>query len=378
MKKVVMLADYHHEIPPIKGAAVETWMNEVSKKIISYEMHIISISHPFLPLKEFKDGIYYHRIFFSKVYKRIFQKILGWDVLSYQKRVINIIKEINPDIVHIHNFRKSEEIVRESKKFNKNIQIILHMHNENEYFKKHKYPKIDVFVACSNHLMNFYEKIIDSNIKKVIYNGVDYNKFNLDEDTKKSINLSMKINNNEINICYFGRISPEKGVDKFIELAILLKNEKKYNFFAFGEISRKGDRKKYYDNLLNIIKKENLNLKINNYITSSKMYLAYQYADIVIVPSKFEEPFGMVALEALAAGKIVIAVRKGGMIEFLNDKNSYIINDYNNFSVKAQELIQNIDLNNKSIINNAKITAHKFDWINIAIKTERLYNEISN
>lgn len=105
--------------------------------------------------------------------------------------------------------------------------------------------------------------------------------------------------------------------------------------------------------------------------------MAYDCADIVIMPSKFEEPFGMVALEALASGKIVIASKRGGMIEFLDNKNSIIIEDYENFAPKAKEIILNLTKNQiDDIKQNALHTAKEFDWINIAINTERLYNEL--
>ena len=48
----------------------------------------------------------------------------------------------------------------------------------------------------------------------------------------------------------------------------------------------------------------------------------YHMSDIAVVPSICNEGFGMVALEALAAGKPVIATRTGGMADFLNDDNS--------------------------------------------------------
>ena len=76
MKKVVYISNFS-PIPPIKGAAVQTWINEVAKRLMFFEPHTISIDDEFLPLKEYKDGVFHHRIHISRVYERIFQKILG-------------------------------------------------------------------------------------------------------------------------------------------------------------------------------------------------------------------------------------------------------------------------------------------------------------
>ncbi|VUC70833.1 lipopolysaccharide 1,2-N-acetylglucosaminetransferase [Salmonella sp. NCTC 11881] len=43
-----------------------------------------------------------------------------------------------------------------------------------------------------------------------------------------------------------------------------------------------------------------------------QMHNFYHIADLVIVPSQVEEAFCMVAVEAMAAGKAVLASKKGG------------------------------------------------------------------
>ena len=42
-------------------------------------------------------------------------------------------------------------------------------------------------------------------------------------------------------------------------------------------------------------------------------------ADIVVYPTSGEEPFGLVPLEAMAAGKPIIATRSGGLTESVVD-----------------------------------------------------------
>jgi glycogen synthase len=46
---------------------------------------------------------------------------------------------------------------------------------------------------------------------------------------------------------------------------------------------------------------------------------AYAAADVVIAPSLVEEPFGLVALEAMGLGRPVIATARGGAAEYLRD-----------------------------------------------------------
>jgi len=374
MKKVVMFSGPTHEIPPLKGAAVQTWMYEVSKRIIKYQTHIISIDFGYYPLKEFQEGVYFHRVRFSRVYKRIFQKILGWDVMSYNKRVFNLIKEINPDIVHIHNYYRSFEVVNWLREFNPDIKIILHMHNETDKFKR-GYPEVDAFFGCSNYIVEKYKSLINTPYFQTIYNGVD---MEVVEKTKKyeSIIKNAYKKENEINVCYFGRISPEKGVEKFINLANEMKDYKNYKFHLFGEISTRGDRNDFYKKLLNFVKENDLNVNFYDYIPPHKIHYAYEIADFIVVPSEFEEPFGMVALEALAHEKFLIASYKGGMKEFVDEKNAFVIKDYDNFEKEAKKILLNYENLDKTVLQNAYETAKKFDWMNIALKVEGEYDKI--
>ena len=48
-----------------------------------------------------------------------------------------------------------------------------------------------------------------------------------------------------------------------------------------------------------------------------QMHKYYRLADLVVVPSQVEEAFCMVAVEAMAAGKPVLASQKGGINEFV-------------------------------------------------------------
>jgi glycosyltransferase involved in cell wall biosynthesis len=48
----------------------------------------------------------------------------------------------------------------------------------------------------------------------------------------------------------------------------------------------------------------------------------YRWADLCVVPSRLPEPFGRVAIEAMAYGRPVIAAAHGGLLEIVEDGHS--------------------------------------------------------
>ena len=72
---------------------------------------------------------------------------------------------------------------------------------------------------------------------------------------------------------------------------------------------------------------------------------ALSIADCVVIPSKWEEPFGVVALEAMAMKKPIIATKSGGLVEPLNEKCAILIDKNTNF-------VENLCTAMESMINN--------------------------
>ncbi|MDN5292764.1 MAG: hypothetical protein PWQ31_69 [Eubacteriales bacterium] len=73
----------------------------------------------------------------------------------------------------------------------------------------------------------------------------------------------------------------------------------------------------------------------------------YQAADICIYPSCFEEPFGLVMLEAMATGRPIVVSRAGGMPEVVKDgQNGFIVEMKNEEELadRCLQLLLNPDL----------------------------------
>ncbi|MEK6590214.1 MAG: glycosyltransferase family 4 protein [Nitrospinota bacterium] len=83
------------------------------------------------------------------------------------------------------------------------------------------------------------------------------------------------------------------------------------------------------------------------WLDHQKMRKVYQDMDICVVPSLWEEPFGMVAVEAMACGKPVVASKAGGLRESVEDGVTGFHFPPGNADVLAEKL--NILLDNSSL-----------------------------
>lgn len=381
-----MLTSRETEVPPTKGAAIQTWMHEVSQRVSALQTHIISIAHPFLPEREFRNGVYYHRIRIGRVYRRLFQKITRWDPRGYHRRAFDIIRSIQPDIVHIHHDYHAAELVRWIRAELPAAKVILHMHNEVREFDHRqghpRFPAVDALLGCSDYITDHYRPIIDTDRFQTIYNGVDLDRYRESARLHRQGLHPRAPAEGQFAVVYFGRVSPEKGTDTFVDLAHACRDDARLRFFCIGEISRNGKRARFFEDIEARMARDGINnLEFLDVVPQDKMHLAYALADVVVIPSRFEEPFCMVAIEAMAAEIPVVAVAKGGMTEYLRDgENALLIDDYDRFAELARERLLDLlaadDARGEMVRAARESVERRFDWFRIGADLERFYQTL--
>ena len=97
--------------------------------------------------------------------------------------------------------------------------------------------------------------------------------------------------------------------------------------------------------------------------------------DIVAVPSR-NEPFGIVVLEAWAAGKPVVATLAGGPREFIwHDVNGFLVNtDAGGLAHGIGSLLADHDHCRALGNNGRRAVEERYNWDNVAAYTEGVYN----
>ena len=148
--RVLMMSQEVHPIPPVKGAAVEQWIDAVAHRLKEYEPHVVSVPHPDRPDEEVADNVHYRRIRMGRVYKRLFRKLTRIDPWSYTDRVIRHARSIGPSIVHVHNAPQFVDAIAAGLP---DTKMILHMHNE----KNHPvHATVDALAGCSAYIRDWY------------------------------------------------------------------------------------------------------------------------------------------------------------------------------------------------------------------------------
>lgn len=114
-------------------------------------------------------------------------------------------------------------------------------------------------------------------------------------------------------LLHVGRIDERKGIHVAVEALRLLPDE------STLEIAGRGDPG-HLERLRRLVRKHGLEQRVN-FTVSPREELAERYraADVVVFPTIWDEPFGLVPVEAMACRTPVVATGTGGSGEFLLD-----------------------------------------------------------
>jgi D-inositol-3-phosphate glycosyltransferase len=218
----------------------------------------------------------------------------------------------------------------------------------------------------------------------VIPPGVDLDRFTPipKNEAKKRVGIPC----GDKNIMFAGRIEPLKGIDTLIQAMALIKTR-------YPEVMKNtcvaiigGDP--WADNpdaemaRLQALLDE---LDIHDIVVflgakdQEVLPNYYAAAEVVVMPSHYES-FGMVALEAMAMGRPVIASEVGGLAYLIQDGiNGYHVPSRNHEALaeRIYELLTNMDCRDE-MGRNARRYAERFDWSMIARRMIDTYHQLLN
>jgi glycosyltransferase involved in cell wall biosynthesis len=119
----------------------------------------------------------------------------------------------------------------------------------------------------------------------------------------------------ERTILFVGRLSAEKGVCELLEAWAQLETDWTLTIVGTGVLEHK--LRDTYASLKNVVWR--------GWCAGEEVHRLMQAARFLIAPSIWHEPFGMVAVEALACGTPVLASNRGGFTDIVVDEENGVL-----------------------------------------------------
>jgi len=233
----------------------------------------------------------------------------------------------------------------------------------------------DRVIVCSNamkdeimHLYNVPEwkiRVIPNGIWADRFDGFEIDAWN---DVKKHFGFGVL----DPMIVYVGRMTYQKGVDLLVEaIPEVLKEfpNTKFVFIGDGYMKSQLERRVSELNLWHAV-------RFTGYIPDDWKLKIIKASEAVVVPSR-NEPFGIVVLEAWAAGKPVIATHGTGAGELIwHGVTGYrVYHAPESIAWGIKEILRNLE-SAKWMGNNGRYAAKTvFNWDKIAEETIKVYEE---
>lgn len=168
---------------------------------------------------------------------------------------------------------------------------------------------------CSQYLKESLAPRIEAGRATVVYGGIDTARYLADGKNRGVL----RPEDDRLRLLYAGRLSPEKGVDTALKTLALLVHQRGLTEVVLYLAG--GGSAAYVRELKRCVAQKNLTPYVSfiGAWAKQEMPALYRSADLLLFPSRWEEPFGRVVVEAMASGLPVIGTARGGTAEIIQD-----------------------------------------------------------
>src|SRR5438094_5494528 len=232
----------------------------------------------------------------------------------------------------------------------------------------------DGIICCSNYMLDHIQHQLGAvNAKiRVIPNGVEVSRFKRDGPPHL---IPTGVSENRKVILFVGRIVREKGIFTLLEALDELRNRGKNVSLVFvGEGPLKEDLAKEI-----LWRKLSDRVKLAGFVGEKKLVSLYNSSDAFVLPSHYE-PFGMVALEAMASRIPVVVSDVGGLSEIIEDGITGVkvpASDPRALAEGILRVLDNRELSERLKENAYQAVQERYRWDLIAEKTLEAYRTSS-
>ena len=317
------------EYPPIVEGGLARHVRKLSEELVrqGIEVHVLTRGGHDHAAKEVRAGVHLHRVCEPPFPKNDLDRFVGWvEDMNVHMRVsgLELGGQMRFDLIHGHDWLVAKAAHTLATKLGVPYLTTIHateFGRHQGWVDKHPQSYIhgverwmantaDGLITCSHymrgHVADIYE--IDERRVEVIPNGIDPLDLQLVDDLPTL--RARFARPDERLVLLVGRLVYEKGFQLALDaLPGIIERVGNVRFLVAGSGTHEAELK---------LQAERLGLTEHGtflgWIGDDVLHSLYRIADLTVVPSIYE-PFGLVALEAMASGCPCIVADTGGLRE---------------------------------------------------------------
>ncbi len=380
------------EFPPRVIGGISPHVYFLSKSLAKngVKVHVVTCDFPGAPAHETIEGVEVYRV---DSYKNPSPDFATWVYLmnlNMQKEAAAIAAKLPEkiDVFHAHDWLVATAGIGLKHVFRKPLLATMHsteigrrdglhtttehMIHETEAWLTYEAWRV---ICCSDYMMSHVKWAFGLPNDKLVMvpNGVNPHVYDgLEKEDLRSARLKYALTHEKI-VLYVGRLVYEKGIHILINAIpkILAKVDAKFVIVGSGYMQ---------EQLSNIVRSMGLEHKVlfTGFVDEESLLRLQKVADVSVVPSLFE-PFGIVALEAMAAKSPVVVSDTGGLSEIVNHDVTGVKvypNNTDSLAWGITKILLDDNFRNRIRENAHKVILEKYDWDKIAQRTRQMYEAV--
>jgi glycosyltransferase involved in cell wall biosynthesis len=379
------------EFPPRVIGGISPHVYFLSKSLAKQgvKVYVVTCDFPGAPAHEVIDGVEVYRI---DSYKNPAPDFPSWVYLmnlNMQKETAALARklDIKIDVFHAHDWLVANAGIGLKHVFRKPLLATVHstemgrrdglhtntekMIHETEAWLTYEAWKV---ICCSDYMIQHVKWVFGLPTDKLVMvpNGVNTNVYDDVKNNLKDFRENFALPEEKI-VLYVGRLVYEKGIHVLINAAPKILDKVDAKFIIVGSGYMK-------EQLLDIVRSMGLEHKVlfEGFLDEQTLLKLQKCADVSVVPSLFE-PFGIVALEAMAAKSAIVVSDTGGLSEIVeHDVTGVKVypNNPDSLAWGITKILLDENYRNRIRDNAYKKVQEKYDWEKIATQTKRIYEGV--
>jgi glycogen(starch) synthase len=381
------------EYPPVIEGGLSRHVRKLSEQLVArgVEVHVLTRGGGHLPAQEERHGVIVHRLVEPPfpIDPSAFVRWVGSMNADMRARAGELCETYDFDLVHSHDWLVASGAERTARRFGLPWVTTVHATE----FGRHQgwvqtYPqsrihaaergmvrRADHVITVSHFMQGHVASVfgVDASQVTVIPNGIDPGDLAPVADDLPALRERFAAPDERL-VLLVGRLVYEKGFHIALDaLAPVIRARRDVRFVVAGTGTAEEELKRQARRLRLMRAGTFL-----GWVGDDMLHSLYRIADLCIVPSIYE-PFGLVALEAMASGCLCIVADTGGLREVVPAGGSvghrFRSRDVDALRSVVEQVLGDDDAR-ASAVEAAREHVLQFDWAEVGRRTESVYRSL--